>query len=114
MKKYAATMPEENFAKYFIEANVKSAPTKFAKCFVKQEGVDHDTKRARASSCPVQTYSSSKMQQQFVAHLTSSTAVAGVIVSYVDRGCVIPGTYHVNTSYLSNMYGNMKNVWVLT
>ena len=114
MNKYAATMPEENFAKYFIEANVKSAPTKFAKCFMKQEGVDHDTKRARASSCPVQTYNSSKMQQHSVVHITSSTAVAGAIVSYVARGRMIPGTYHVNTSYVSNMYGNIKTVWVLT
>ena len=31
MKKYAPTIPEEEFAKYLIEANAKSAPTKFAK-----------------------------------------------------------------------------------
>ena len=114
MKKYAATMPKENSTIYYVEANAQIAPTKFAKCFMKQEGVDHDTKRARASSCPVQTYNSSKMQQHSVVHITSSTAVAGAIVSYVARGRMIPGTYHVNTSYVSNMYGNIKTVWLLT
>ena len=69
MKKYAATMREENFAKYFIEANAKSAPTKFKKCFMKHEGVDHDTKRTRASSCLVQTYNSRKKQQHSVVLL---------------------------------------------
>ena len=63
MKKYAATMPEENFAQCFIEPNAKIAPTKFKKCFMKQQGVGYDTKRARASSCLVQTYNSSKKQQ---------------------------------------------------
>ena len=58
--------PKRNFEKYFVEANAKSAPTKFAKCFMMQEGVDHDTKRARVSSCLVQTYNSSKKQHSLV------------------------------------------------
>ena len=31
MKKYAATMPEDNFEKYFVKANAESAPTKLFK-----------------------------------------------------------------------------------
>ena len=94
-------MLEENFANYFIEANATSAPTKLAKCStrMKQEGVDHDTKRARVSSCPVQTYNSTKMQQHSVLHITSSTGVAGMIVSYVDRGCRIP-TWKVSCEHV--------------
>ena len=69
MKKYASTIPQEKFAKYFIDANAKSAQTKVAKCFMKQEGVDHDTKPARTSSCLVETYSSSKKQQHSVVSL---------------------------------------------
>ena len=34
-----------------------------------QEGVDHDTKRARASFCLVQTYNSGKKQQRSVVLL---------------------------------------------
>ena len=105
-------MPEENLATYF-EANAKSAPTKFARCFMKQEGVDHDTKRARASSCLVQTYNSSKKQQHSVVTLRALLLMLWLHHSY-DGGCMTPGTYHVNTSYVSNMYGNIKTVWVLT
>ena len=62
-EKYAVAMPEANFAQYLIEAKAKRAPTKFAKCFRKQEEVDHDTKLALARSCLMQTYNSSKKQQ---------------------------------------------------
>ena len=110
MKKYAPTIPEEEFAKYLIEANAKSAPTKFARCFMKQEGVDHDTKRARASSCLVQTYNSSKKQQHSVALLRA--LLLPWLYHTCDRGCMTPGTYHVNTSYVSNMYAKIKTVRV--
>ena len=53
-EKYAATIPEENFAKYFVESNAKSAPTKFAKCFMKQEGWSgQTTTRSKHARAPV-------------------------------------------------------------
>ena len=63
----------------------KIAPTKFAKCFMKQEGVDHDTKRARSIACLVQTYNSSKKEQEAatLCIITSGT-FAAVVVSYVS------------------------------
>ena len=91
----------------------QNAPTKFAKCFMKQERVDHGTKRARASSCLMQTYNSSKKQQHSVVLLRALLLLLWLYHTY-DRGCMTPGTYHVNTSYVSNMYGNIKTVWVLT
>ena len=111
MKKYAATMPKENSTIYFVEANAQIAPTKFAKCFMKQEGVDHDTKRARASSCLVQTYNSSKKQQHSEV-LLQALMLLWLYHTY-DRGCMTSRTYHVNISYVSNTYGNIKRVWVL-
>ena len=96
----------------YIETNAKSAPTKFVKCFMNQEGVDHDMKRARASSCLVQTYNSCRKQQHSVV-LRRALLLLWLYHTY-GKGCMTPGRYHVNTSYVSNMYGNIKNFWVLT
>ena len=55
VKKYARTMLEERFAKYFIEASAKSAPTQFAKCFFSKRG-ETTTQSEHARACLVQTY----------------------------------------------------------
>ena len=91
-------MPKENSTIYFVEANAQIAPTKFAKCFMKQEGVDHDTKRARASSCLVQTYNSSKKQQHSEV-LLQALLLLWLYHTY-DRGCMIRVICETRRAYL--------------
>ena len=83
-EKYAVAMPEANFAQYLIEAKAKRAPTKFAKCFRKQEEVDHDTKLALARSCLMQTYNSSKKQRHSMYCFEHWCCCRGCIIRMIE------------------------------